>query len=103
MKNKASRIETEIVLIEKMIGLYCKKQHKQVPLCADCTALSEYARARLRHCPFGNNKTSCSECSIHCYKKDMQEQIKKVMRFSGPRILFYFPFLAFQYFKIKKT
>ncbi len=27
----------------------------------------------------------CSNCRVHCYSPDMRQQIKKVMRFSGPQ------------------
>ena len=28
-------------------------------------------------------KTFCANCKVHCYKPEMREQIRKVMRFSG--------------------
>ena len=39
-------------------------------------------------------KTFCSACKIHCYRNDMAEKIRKVMRYSGPRIIFHHPILA---------
>ena len=45
-------------------------------------------------CPFMETKTFCSQCKVHCYKKDKREQIRKVMRFSGPRMLVYHPVMA---------
>ena len=39
-------------------------------------------------------KTFCANCKVHCYKPEMREQIRQVMRFSGPRMLLYHPFLA---------
>ena len=36
-------------------------------------------------------KSTCSRCPIHCYKKDMKEKIKDVMKFSGPRLIIYKP------------
>ena len=50
-----------------------------------------YAHKRLTNCKFQNEKSTCSRCPIHCYKKDMRIKIKDVMRFSGPRILIYRP------------
>ena len=32
--------------------------------------------------------------SVHCYQPQMREQIRQVMRFSGPRMLLYHPVLA---------
>ena len=45
-------------------------------------------------CPFMEKKTFCSNCTVHCYKPEMRERIKKVMKFSGPRMLLYHPFMA---------
>lgn len=88
-----NRIEKEKKTIELMINLYCKKNHgTKGNLCSQCNELLEYAQKRLTYCKFGEKKTSCSKCPIHCYRKDMKEKIKKVMRFSGPRILFYSPY-----------
>ncbi len=39
-------------------------------------------------------KTFCANCKVHCYKPQMREQIRQVMRFSGPRMLLYHPVLA---------
>ncbi|MEO3111411.1 nitrous oxide-stimulated promoter family protein, partial [Turicibacter sanguinis] len=46
---------------------------------------------RLSFCKFGDEKTACRKCPIHCYKKDMKMKVKEVMRFSGPRLLIYRP------------
>ena len=56
-------------------------------LCPDCAALLEYAHWKLDKCPFGENKTSCTKCTVHCYGSDMRGKILEVMRFSGPRML----------------
>lgn len=75
-----------------MIALYCRKKHGQhTELCPECHALKEYAHLRLDKCQFGDNKPACKRCTVHCYKKDMRAQIRKVMRFSGPRMLVYYP------------
>lgn len=39
-------------------------------------------------------KTFCANCRVHCYKPDMREKIRAVMRFSGPRMIFYHPVAA---------
>jgi hypothetical protein len=77
-----------------MIGLYCKKNHgKHGGLCPKCAALNEYAQLRSDKCPFMETKTFCSNCKVHCYKPEMREKIKEVMRFSGPRMIFYHPIM----------
>ena len=78
-----------------MIELYCHANHSTAgELCQECTKLHDYAIARLNRCPFGADKTTCAKCPIHCYKPDMKAQIKKVMRYSGPRMLRRHPLLA---------
>lgn len=82
-----------------MISIYCKANHnRNNELCIDCNVLNNYAMKRLENCPFGNNKPTCSICTVHCYKKDMQLQIKEVMRFAGPRMLFKHPIATIHHF-----
>lgn len=94
MNVKAKR-EREKRMVSQMIALYCKKKHRtKGVLCPDCAALDAYARLRSEKCPFMETKTFCSNCRVHCYKADMREKIREVMRFSGPRMLFSHPVAA---------
>ncbi len=78
--------------VSKMIHIYCRSKHgTQSTLCDDCLQLEKYAHTRLEHCTFGEDKPVCKHCSVHCYKPEYKEQIKEVMRFAGPRMLFYHP------------
>lgn len=87
--------EREKKMVSRMIALYCKKKHgTRKELCGDCAALEAYARQRSEKCPFMETKTFCSNCKVHCYRPDMREKIREVMRFSGPRMLFYHPVAA---------
>jgi hypothetical protein len=89
------RIGREKKTIEKMIGIYCHRHHKtKNSLCPECNALFEYAKKRLDKCPFQEQKTTCTNCRIHCYKLNMREKIKDVMRFSGPQMSYRHPILA---------
>lgn len=84
--------EREKAMVSDMIALYCRKRHGvRNGLCADCAALNTYARERSDKCPFMETKTFCSNCRVHCYKPDMREKIRVVMRFSGPRMIFRHP------------
>ncbi|HLW10126.1 MAG TPA: nitrous oxide-stimulated promoter family protein [Fermentimonas sp.] len=86
-------------VVSKMINIYCRSKHKHGrELCAECRSLNEYALQRLERCPFGEEKPTCGTCKIHCYKKDMREQIKTVMRFAGPRMLLHHPIDAITHF-----
>ena len=86
--------EREKQLVSQMIALYCKKHHGGKRLCPQCAALDRYARQRSDRCPFMETKTFCSNCKVHCYRPDMRARIKEVMRFSGPRMIFYHPGMA---------
>lgn len=95
MKTIEKKREKEQKIVAEMIRLYCRKNHEAAGgLCKDCQELLEYARKRSENCPFMEKKTFCSNCKVHCYKTDMREKIRGVMRFSGPRMLLYHPFLA---------
>ena len=86
--------EREKAMVTEMIVLYCQKNHHANALCPDCAALTEYARQRSDKCPFMESKTFCSNCKVHCYKPEMREKIRAVMRFSGPRMMFHHPVMA---------
>lgn len=92
--NTQTKCQREKETVSLMIRLYCRKKHSGKNLCPDCAALDAYARMRSDCCPFMETKTFCSNCKIHCYKPDMREKIRAVMRFSGPRMIFYHPILA---------
>ena len=94
-KDISFKREREKALVSQMIALYCKKKHHaKGGLCSECAALDAYARERSDKCPFMATKTFCSNCRVHCYKKNMREQIRQVMRFAGPRMVFPHPVAA---------
>lgn len=95
--------EREKCTVGEMIALYCRKNHGGKPLCPDCAKLKEYAQMRSDRCPFMENKTFCSNCKVHCYKPEMREKIREVMRFSGPRMIFYHPFMAVSHVILSKS
>lgn len=94
---KTSRITQEKKTVEVMIRIYCQKKEKNLVLCPDCEELLRYAHARLNHCPFAEHKNSCKTCTVHCYKPSMRQRMQQVMRFSGPRMLFYSPLEALRH------
>lgn len=90
-----TKIAKEKAIVHKMITLYCRGSgHGKGELCAECAGLAAYAFKRLDHCRFGEDKTFCKHCPVHCYNKDMKARIKSVMRYSGPRIMLYHPVAA---------
>ena len=89
------RMKREQKTVEYMIGIYCRDHHHtKKKLCQECRELVEYARLRLDKCPFQENKTTCGNCPIHCYKPKMREKIRHIMRYAGPRMIWCHPLLA---------
>ncbi|MFA5629321.1 MAG: nitrous oxide-stimulated promoter family protein [Dehalococcoidales bacterium] len=88
------RIKRERKTIVTMIGMYCKGNHHTAELCPECAELQEYALKRLDLCPFGEGKTTCAKCPVHCYKPQMRERVRVVMRYSGPRMTYTHPIQA---------
>jgi hypothetical protein len=84
----------EMKTLEAMMRLYCRHHHGGEPLCADCAALSAYARRRLVRCVFGDAKPTCANCLVHCYRDDMRERVRVMMRWAGPRMLWRHPVLG---------
>ena len=82
--NKKNKVEKkrqkEQYVVEEMIRLYCRKNHKEYDkktgkMCPSCQELSDYARLRSQKCPFMEEKTFCANCKVHCYKPEMREKI----------------------------
>ena len=53
--------------------------------------LAKFACRRLDHCKYGENKTACKDCLTHCYAPKERKQIREIMRWVGPRMIFYSP------------
>ncbi len=85
--------------LRRMVAIYCRGKHKssQKQLCPECEELLCYALQRVDRCPFAATKTFCSACKVHCYAPERRRQIRRVMRYAGPRMLFYDPALALQH------
>ncbi|GAB6167187.1 hypothetical protein JCM19992_31870 [Thermostilla marina] len=94
------RLQREKKTVQAMIRLYCRDHHRSSNesaagnLCDACAELLEYAFCRIDRCPFGGEKPTCANCPIHCYRPQMRESIRAVMRYAGPRMLGRHPYLA---------
>ena len=95
MDKVESKREREKQVVTLMIQIYCHRHHgTKEGLCPSCRQLANYAAQRCDRCPFMESKTFCSNCKVHCYAPKMREEIRQVMRFSGPWMLLYHPVLA---------
>jgi hypothetical protein len=93
------RMQREQKTIKFMIELYCRDHHNSdLVLCSSCQELLNYAQLRLKKCPFQENKTTCGNCPIHCYKPNLREMVREIMRYSGPRLIYKQPIMAICHF-----
>mgnify|MGYP005620163717 CR=1 FL=1 len=92
---ETAMMTTEGKTLEVMIEIFCRAHHGgREELCPDCSELLDYALKRVEKCPFGENKPRCSDCTVHCYKPEMREKIRTVMKYSGPRMMYKHPVLT---------
>lgn len=78
-------------LLAQMIKIYCKGKHGSKLLCEDCAKLLAYSENKTDKCPRMAHKKFCSGCPHPCYAPEQREAIKAVMKYSGPRLIFYAP------------
>ncbi|KUO64489.1 MAG: hypothetical protein APF84_10365 [Gracilibacter sp. BRH_c7a] len=96
MKITNKRLKREKKTLEAMTRLYCKDNHDSAQaMCTQCEELFHYACQRIDNCILGDKKTTCAKCPIHCFKPEYKDKIKKVMRHSGPKMIYKHPILAF--------
>ena len=89
-----NKIENDKRIIRYMIALYCRHKLGARDVPDEYRLLAEYACTRLEHCRFGAGKPACKNCPTHCYKPEMREKIRTVMRWAGPRMILYAPMAA---------
>ncbi len=93
--------EKGIKILAEFVEVFCRENHSSpkkrfdykhldsalylpgdVMLCDECYDLLTHGITKLLLCPY-DPKPMCKKCLTHCYRPGYQEQIKKVMRFSG--------------------
>jgi hypothetical protein len=93
------RVERELKTVRVMIGIYCRGNHgTSGELCDECRNLWEYTEQRVKRCPFRMDKPTCLKCKVHCFKPEMRENIRTVMRYAGPRMMWKHPVLTIFHF-----
>jgi hypothetical protein len=96
MQPEKKRHARERLTITKMVGMYCAAHHDSSgnDLCAACLEFLDYAEVRLQKCPYGEDKPTCANCPIHCYKPARKAKAREIMRYAGPRMLLRHPLPA---------
>lgn len=97
MTELTSRLRREHRTIAAMVAIHCRVEHGHDQPCMSCRELLAFAELRLSRCPFGERKPTCASCPIHCYRPDRREQVRRVMRIAGPRMLFRHPWLLLRH------
>ena len=89
-------LDREKKTVTAMLRIYCHGHHatSRGRFCRECEELLQYSLRQIDKCPFGAEKGACSQCRVHCYKSEMREHIREVMRYAGPRMLTRHPILA---------
>jgi hypothetical protein len=81
------RTRRELRTVQVMISIYCRGHHGTGQyLCAECRELWDYTRRRVERCPFGAEKPTCLNCTVHCFKPELRRRIREMMRYAGPRM-----------------
>ena len=94
----SKRLNREWETMEAMIKIHCRDRHGATAgLCAECRQLLDYAQVRLERCRFGAEKPTCAQCPVHCYQRARREQVKVVMRYAGPRMLWEHPVMSLRH------
>ncbi|EGN57529.1 nitrous oxide-stimulated promoter family protein [Hallella multisaccharivorax] len=84
-------IEREKRTIAFMIRLYCRYHlHLSQPDKVHAE-LIDYCQRRLDRCHWQDRKPPCKYCSSHCYAPRQREEVRRVMRWTGPRMIFFAP------------
>jgi hypothetical protein len=92
------RLFREWQTVAAMVGCYCHDHHAtRAALCPDCQTLLDYATLRLERCRFGAAKPACVKCPVHCYQPARREEIRVVMRYAGPRMLWRHPLISIRH------
>ena len=108
MSTLTGRLKREHETLVCMTHIYCQHHHNDpegVSLCPECAKLMRYAEKRLEKCPYGQDKPTCANCPIHCYKPAQREMAREVMRYAGPRMTWRHPWRALNHLfdKLRKV
>ncbi|MTC58525.1 nitrous oxide-stimulated promoter family protein [Providencia rustigianii] len=91
------RISREIKTIDKMIQIYQKSHPAPEEDPEYYQKIFKYAINRLEKCRYGESKPACKQCPIHCYQPKMRNEMKLIMRWAGPKMLYHHPILAIRH------
>ncbi len=82
-----TKIERDQETIRLMIDLYCRHHLRLNEVPEAYRQLGDYACERLQRCKFGEQKPACKDCPVHCYRPEMRQKVREVMRWAGLALL----------------
>ena len=93
-----ARLAREWQTMTVMVWIYCHDQHHPAcGLCAECQQFLDYASVRLERCRYGLEKPTCAKCPVHCYRRERREQVRVIMRYARPRMLWEHPLMSLRH------
>ncbi|UCE60238.1 MAG: nitrous oxide-stimulated promoter family protein [Phycisphaerales bacterium] len=99
-------LRSDLKTLVKFVEVYCRHRHRQavradarvkvphlralvdseVDLCPACRKLLAHAVVKRIRCPL-DPKPACKRCPSHCYSVPYRGEIRKVMKYSGKRLV----------------
>lgn len=100
------KLRADLKILARFIEVYCQGNHAAQPqslirmhthdvvaiaghpvsLCPECTRLLMHAWVKRGRCPM-EPKPACKHCPNHCYSPEYRQQIRKVMAYSGRKLV----------------
>ena len=91
--------------LEAIGRIYCVAHHDSAKdtsgLCPSCRDTVDATLARTEACPFGH-ESNCQDCKVHCQRGEAQARIRKMMRYSAPRMALRHPLMTAEYLRKKR-
>ena len=92
------RLNREWKTMEAMVRIHCRDHYASANgICRECRQLLDYANVRLDRCRFGAEKPTCANCPVHCYQPARREQVRVMMRYAGPRMIWEHPVMSLRH------
>ncbi len=94
----------DMAVLGRFVALYCRGKHPArakrrfsykgvddstwhgIQLCDECFKLLAHGTAKRLMCP-KEPKPYCKECDIHCYGPGYRERVRRIMRYSGKKMI----------------
>jgi hypothetical protein len=84
-------------IVEKMVQLYCEREHHQGGLCVECQQLLKVYRIRQQSCRHGLSKPICAHCSYSCFGHYNREKVMAAIGAARPQMVWRHPQLSLRY------